>query len=1084
MYPNTRVGMTMKTTSSSRFGAFHWWHVFVVILLSVLTGCAMLPKLEQKRLRPKYPLKAAVMVCESPANTYQTQVNSLWGSDVDIDLEVDEITRKVFRKGLRRVFDDVDCIKGGLPQKRGYDIIFQVRIVESDADSPRGTVLWGDKTRSSVSYRVDVHSQLTSASATFLAKADYTYRKGAVCVPLFIVEMFTIGIPTAYVFPLAYEGAGIRRNHTRCFTGSAKLAFNSISSKMQSSREVANIIAECIENKDGPAELIVDAKWSDDGALIPNRIIDALETSTVELEVTNRGKGTAYAVRLKTECSFAGVEFDDSVEIGDITPQQSSHARLTLSGTRKLRDGNARFVFQCLEKRGYHSDKIPRTIPTARLAPPELEISDYRINDTRTGAANGNGNGIPENGETVELITFVRNKGEGRAIGVVLSIVSITRGVETKIGEAQIGQVSPDRTERGELVFEIPRTFSGGDVRVGVKASDCRGELDATRHFVLQVGERRPVLAYSHQIRETSGNGNGVLENGEGGELLVCPINRGDMVANGVAIRVASEDVNFVRNEAEVGRLGAGAPAVSIRFEFEVPRNFDSDAIYVDIEVSQQDFSGLRRNERIPVSLSHPRLEIMHRVFDTNGDGSIQRGERFQLQVTVNNTGLLDAREVEVRISYDETALILTSGSETHSISQIAAGAHSPLSYSFEARPHTPVGQSPLYLTVTQRDFQSERKQLAVELVEGLGGGRSLSIAPVVLVVSPRDGAHVVSNTVLVSGTVADDRAVVSVDIKVNGAKVQGVRGLDVGSGNDQQVEFSADVPLALGENQITVTALDSDNISSEPRTVTVHYERERGEIWVVAIGINDYQRVGGLRYATRDAMEFAGYMRSNLGIDDQHLFELYDENATKLAIQTLLGNELCQKASAEDTVVIFFSGHGAPEASAASPDGDGLEKYILPVNADRSNLYGTAIPMDEIARIFRRLRANRVIFFADCCYSGESGGRTILQSGIRNVTMSDAFLERLSSGAGRIILTACAPSELSMESDALQHGYFTHYLLSGLRGAANSDGDDAIDIDEITIYVRREVPRGTNNRQHPVLKGHSEGRLVIGRIR
>ncbi|MDL1968885.1 MAG: hypothetical protein LWW97_10175 [Deltaproteobacteria bacterium] len=95
---------------------------------------------------------------------------------------------------------------------------------------------------------------------------------------------------------------------------------------------------------------------------------------------------------------------------------------------------------------------------------------------------------------------------------------------------------------------------------------------------------------------------------------------------------------------------------------------------------------------------------------------------------------------------------------------------------------------------------------------------------------------------------------------------------------------------------------------------------------------------------------------------------------------------------------------------------------------------------MDEIARIFRRIKAKRVILLADCCYSGQTGGRTILSRTRANI--SDAFLDRLSRGKGRIIITASSASEVSKESDDLKHGYFTCYLLKGLKGAADVDGD------------------------------------------
>ena len=90
--------------------------------------------------------------------------------------------------------------------------------------------------------------------------------------------------------------------------------------------------------------------------------------------------------------------------------------------------------------------------------------------------------------------------------------------------------------------------------------------------------------------------------------------------------------------------------------------------------------------------------------------------------------------------------------------------------------------------------------------------------------------------------------------------------------------------------------------------------------------------------------------------------------------------------------VIIFFAGHGATERDAVSADGDGLEKYLLPWETDPADLYSTAMPMREIAHIFGRIRSDRLIFIADSCYSGASGGRTISVTGTR-ATITDGFL-------------------------------------------------------------------------------------------
>ncbi len=181
--------------------------------------------------------------------------------------------------------------------------------------------------------------------------------------------------------------------------------------------------------------------------------------------------------------------------------------------------------------------------------------------------------------------------------------------------------------------------------------------------------------------------------------------------------------------------------------------------------------------------------------------------------------------------------------------------------------------------------------------------------------------------------------------------------------------------------------------------------------------------------------------------------------------------------------MIIFYAGHGAVETDPANPDGDGFEKYLLPYDADLNDLYTTSISMDEIRKIFQRIIADRLIFIADTCYSGASGGRTMLATKTR-ANLSDKFFERISKGKGRVIISSSSANEISKEDDSLQHGIFTYFLLEGLKGKADNDGDGIITVSELFSYLSRKVPKASDQDQHPVRKGETEGELVIGRTK
>jgi uncharacterized caspase-like protein len=60
--------------------------------------------------------------------------------------------------------------------------------------------------------------------------------------------------------------------------------------------------------------------------------------------------------------------------------------------------------------------------------------------------------------------------------------------------------------------------------------------------------------------------------------------------------------------------------------------------------------------------------------------------------------------------------------------------------------------------------------------------------------------------------------------------------------------------------------------------------------------------------------------------------------------------------------------------------------------------------------------------------------------------------------GEGTIVLTASTLTEDAQESDPLGGSFFTHYLLSGLHGAADDNGDRVVTVAEAFSYARDQT--------------------------
>jgi hypothetical protein len=391
-------------------------------------------------------------------------------------------------------------------------------------------------------------------------------------------------------------------------------------------------------------------------------------------------------------------------------------------------------------------------------------------------------------------------------------------------------------------------------------------------------------------------------------------------------------------------------------------------------------------------------------------------------------------------------------------------------------------GQNTLVVTATDADGASRQEVRIVHFDR-----------PTPLTVDvrlPEDRARVTEASAVVVAVVTSSQGVARVGVSVNGAEVFGRAEPD----RARSVAVNAPVTLREGTNTVVVTARDGGGaVRQEVRTVVL--DRAAGaapvprgrDRWAVVIGIGryDHPAIPHLRFAVADAeavyrtLLAAGFARERVLL----LTDTSERKPTLRNIKYALGTFLARSARKDDTVVIFFAGHGAPEVDQRGVEADGLAKYLIPSDADADDLYSTALPMDELRTIFGRIEAERVVAFLDACYSGAAGGRTFSSKKTRATNLDDVFLERLTRSRGRAIVTASRPSEVSIELPELGHGIFTHYLVQGLRGSADLNRDGIVSLQELYEFLEQQVSaksRAVGGNQHPVLKGELEGVLPL----
>ena len=197
--------------------------------------------------------------------------------------------------------------------------------------------------------------------------------------------------------------------------------------------------------------------------------------------------------------------------------------------------------------------------------------------------------------------------------------------------------------------------------------------------------------------------------------------------------------------------------------------------------------------------------------------------------------------------------------------------------------------------------------------------------------------------------------------------------------------------------------------------------------------------------------------------LPDKQLRLLIDEAATKDEILKNL-DDFAQKSGKNDAIMFFFSGHGVDGA-------------FLPSDYDGRN---QVVKHKDLLDIIENSKAKSKIIIADACHSGSFTAKRQNHETTIN-TLYSAFSN---SRGGTLLLLSSKAEETSIESNGLRQGVFSHFLITGLNGHANTNSDKIITVKEIYDYVYTNVRFFTNNRQTPVIRGNFDENMPMGTIR
>lgn len=218
---------------------------------------------------------------------------------------------------------------------------------------------------------------------------------------------------------------------------------------------------------------------------------------------------------------------------------------------------------------------------------------------------------------------------------------------------------------------------------------------------------------------------------------------------------------------------------------------------------------------------------------------------------------------------------------------------------------------------------------------------------------------------------------------------------------------------------------------------------------YAIVVGVADYQNFekgkGDLSYTVNDARMFSEFLMSKQGgsVPAENVILLLDEQATRQNIIDQ-ASTLFDKATKRDRVIFYFSGHGTKGK---------FMPYDVTNNGRNVLTYG------DVKAIFRHAKCDMKLLFADACFSGN-----MREEIKRNQELRESLQETPdkkkdnNSNMNIVVMMSCKGDETSLELGSIEQGIFTYYLMEGLGGKANSDGNKYLTIQELFYYLYHQV--------------------------
>lgn len=317
---------------------------------------------------------------------------------------------------------------------------------------------------------------------------------------------------------------------------------------------------------------------------------------------------------------------------------------------------------------------------------------------------------------------------------------------------------------------------------------------------------------------------------------------------------------------------------------------------------------------------------------------------------------------------------------------------------------------------------------------------------PQIFITSPEvtRGLKVVQNSDVlhVAGVAKDPAGILSVVINGVEATV------------DSQGNFTADVPMAIGDNPLLVVAMNMSmrkanyifhvvrNSISQTEQSKVSQVASEGKYYALLIGEQNYQdsNIPSLEGPVSDAEKLDTALVNHYTFDPADVTLLKDPTRAQFFMAL---DALSKKVTSKDNLVIFYAGHGLYDENYQ-------QGYWFPSDAIRSRR-DTWISNSDLIDYLKAIKSMHTLLISDACFSG-----SIFRS--RSIDLAPKDIQQLYNLPSRKAMTSGAMKEVPDKS------VFMEYLVKRL----GQNTDKFLPSEQLFASFRAAVINNSPNGQVP----------------